>query len=105
MSVSMSGPIYFVLFWYVRKITTNFLTLLPSTKSLRDLEGSLTVRDMDNIDSCFLEAVLVIECLVKPQTVTMKSAVFLTGNKMEVISALNAEDSARNITNFTPKMR
>lgn len=94
------------MFWYVRKITTNFLTLLPSTKSLRpDLEGSLTVRDMDNVDSCFLEAVLVIECLVKPQTVTMESAVFSTGNKMEVISALNAEDSARNIANFTPKMR
>ena len=93
------------MFWYVRKITKNFLTLLPSTKSLRDLEGSLTVRDMDNIDSCLLAAVLVIKCLVKPQTVTMESAVFSTGNKMEVISALNAEDSARNIANFTPKMR
>ena len=45
--------------WQVRKITTNFPTLLPSTKSSRDLEGSLTVRDIDNIDSCFLAAVLV----------------------------------------------
>lgn len=89
--------------WQVRKITTNFPTLLPSNKSSRDLE-SLTVRDIDNIDSCFLAAILVIKCLVKPQTVTMESAVFSTGNKMEVISALNAEDSARNIANFTPKM-